>query len=188
MTHAPSEPADILVVDDTPANLTVLTAILGKRGYRVRAAPNGQGALKTARKAPPDLILLDVQMSDLNGYAVCRALKDDPITRQVPIIFISALEDALDKVEAFEAGGVDYITKPFQIEEVLARVELQLALRRQQVTLLGLDQSLAQMMQTLTALQATATAAQIPLLATLERDMQRIQAAITATLPARAAD
>jgi PleD family two-component response regulator len=123
--------ADILIVDDTPANLNVLSAILGKRGYRVRPAINGALALKAAQKAAPDLILLDVQMPGLDGYEVCRQLKGDAQTRAIPVIFISALDDVLDKVEAFQVGGVDYITKPFQIEEVLARVENQLALHQQ---------------------------------------------------------
>jgi len=123
--------ADILIVDDTPANLNVLSAILGKRGYRVRPAINGALALKAAQKAAPDLILLDVQMPGQDGYEVCRQLKADAQTRAIPVIFISALDDVLDKVEAFQVGGVDYITKPFQIEEVLARVENQLALHQQ---------------------------------------------------------
>jgi PleD family two-component response regulator len=123
--------ADILIVDDTPANLNVLSAILGKRGYRVRPAINGALALKAAQKAAPDLILLDVQMPGLDGYEVCRQLKADAQTRAIPVIFISALDDVLDKVEAFQVGGVDYITKPFQIEEVLARVENQIALHQQ---------------------------------------------------------
>ena len=130
--------ADILIVDDTPANLNVLSAILGKRGYRVRPAINGTLALKAAQKAAPDLMLLDVQMPGLNGYEVCRQLKADPQTRAIPVIFISALDDVLDKVEAFEVGGVDYITKPFQIEEVLARVENQLELHRQRAEIAAL--------------------------------------------------
>jgi CheY-like chemotaxis protein len=130
MSETSGEQADILIVDDTPANLNVLSAILSKRGYRVRAAPNGQGALKTARRMPPDLILLDIQMPDMNGYEVCRALKSDAQTRHVPVIFISALDDALDKVEAFQAGGVDYVSKPFQN---------QLALRRQRETIASLN-------------------------------------------------
>ena len=131
--------ADILIVDDTPANLNVLSAILGKRGYRVRPAINGALALKAAQKAAPDLILLDVQMPGMNGYDVCRQLKSDDQTRHIPVIFISALDDVLDKVEAFQAGGVDYITKPFQIEEVLARVENQLALHRQRTAIAALS-------------------------------------------------
>ena len=130
--------ADILIVDDTPANLNVLSAILGKRGYRVRPAINGALALKAAQKAAPDLILLDVQMPGLDGYEVCRQLKADAQTRAIPVIFISALDDVLDKVEAFQVGGVDYITKPFQIEEVLARVENQLALHQQREAIAAL--------------------------------------------------
>ena len=130
--------ADILIVDDTPANLNVLSAILGKRGYRVRPAINGALALKAAQKAAPDLILLDLQMPGLDGYEVCRQLKADAQTRDIPVIFISALDDVLDKVEAFEVGGVDYITKPFQIEEVLARVENQLALHQQREAIAAL--------------------------------------------------
>ena len=130
--------ADILIVDDTPANLNVLSAILGKRGYRVRPAINGALALKAAQKAAPDLILLDVQMPGLDGYEVCRQLKGDAQTRDIPVIFISALDDVLDKVEAFQVGGVDYITKPFQIEEVLARVENQLALHQQREAIAAL--------------------------------------------------
>ncbi len=138
MTGSSTANADVLIVDDTPANLNVLSAILGKRGYRVRAAINGSLALKTAQKAPPDLILLDVQMPGMNGYQVCRQLKSEEPTRDIPVIFISALDDVLDKVEAFQAGGVDYITKPFQIEEVLARVENQLALNRQRAAIAAL--------------------------------------------------
>ena len=130
--------ADILIVDDTPANLNVLSAILGKRGYRVRPAINGTLALKAAQKAAPDLILLDVQMPGLDGYEVCRQIKADAQTRAIPVIFISALDDVLDKVEAFQVGGADYITKPFQIEEVLARVENQLALHQQREAITAL--------------------------------------------------
>jgi two-component system, sensor histidine kinase and response regulator len=145
MTLSSTANADILIVDDTPANLNVLSAILGKRGYRVRPAINGALALKAAQKAAPDLILLDVQMPGMDGYEVCRQLKGDPHTRDIPVVFISALDDVLDKVEAFQAGGVDYITKPFQIEEVLARVENQLVLRRQREAISGLSARNAQL-------------------------------------------
>jgi PleD family two-component response regulator len=138
MTLSSTANADILIVDDTPANLNVLSAILGKRGYRVRPAINGALALKAAQKAAPDLILLDVQMPGMNGYEVCRQLKSEEQTRHIPVVFISALDDVLDKVEAFQAGGVDYITKPFQIEEVLARVENQLALHQQRAAIASL--------------------------------------------------
>jgi PleD family two-component response regulator len=138
MTLSSTPNADILIVDDTPANLNVLSAILGKRGYRVRPAINGALAIKAAQRATPDLILLDVQMPGMDGYEVCRQLKGDAQTRDIPVVFISALDDVLDKVEAFQVGGVDYITKPFQIEEVLARVENQLALHRQRQAIAAL--------------------------------------------------
>lgn len=125
---------DILVVDDTPANLRLLAGMLTEQGYKVRPAPNGKLALAAARAAPPDLILLDINMPGMNGYEVCAALKDDPLTRDIPVIFISALDQTEDKIKAFTLGGVDYVAKPFQIEEVLARVRTHLtlyALRRQ---------------------------------------------------------
>jgi len=121
---------DILIVDDTPANLRLLAGILGEQDYKVRLTPNGKLALKSAQAIPPDLILLDIKMPGMNGYEVCEALKGDPRTRDIPIIFISALDQTEDKVKAFTFGGVDYVTKPFQVEEVLARVETHLALRQ----------------------------------------------------------
>jgi DNA-binding response OmpR family regulator len=123
--------ASILIVDDTPANLNVLSTILTQQGYKVRPANNGEVALVVAQRATPDLILLDIQMPGMNGFEVCKRLKEIDQTRDIPVIFISALDEVLDKVEAFEVGGVDYITKPFQILEVLARIEYQLTLRRQ---------------------------------------------------------
>jgi adenylate cyclase len=121
---------DILIVDDTPNNLRLLSAMLAQQGYQVRKAINGKIALKGAQMAPPDLILLDINMPEMNGYEVCQKLKSLPETSKIPIIFISALDEALDKVKAFEVGGVDYITKPFQVPEVLARIENQLAQTR----------------------------------------------------------
>ena len=120
---------DILIVDDTPANLRVLAQMLSDRNYRVRAVTSGLRALEAAQAASPDLILLDVKMPEMDGYEVCRRLKADQRTRETPIIFISALDDVQDKVKAFTAGGVDYVTKPFHWEEVLARIETHLALR-----------------------------------------------------------
>ncbi len=122
--------ADILIVDDTPANLRVLGGMLKTYGYKVRPAPNGRLALQGARSDPPDLILLDITMPEMSGYEVCRRLKDHEKTKDVPVIFISALTDTSDKVKAFAAGGVDFITKPFQVEEVHARVEAHLSLKR----------------------------------------------------------
>ena len=112
--------ASILVVDDVSANLQVLTGMLKARGYRVRPVPSGRLALLAARKDPPDLILLDINMPEMNGYEVCRCLKADEALRGVPVIFISALNENLDKVKAVAIGGVDYITKPFQVEELHA--------------------------------------------------------------------
>jgi DNA-binding response OmpR family regulator len=120
---------EILIVDDTPANLRLLSGMLDKQGYKVRLAPNSRLALKSAQAIPPDLILLDIRMPGMDGYEVCERLKADPRTRDTPIIFISALDQTGDKVKAFTFGGVDYVTKPFQVEEVLARVETHLALR-----------------------------------------------------------
>src|SRR5690349_9621072 len=101
--------ADILIVDDTPANLTVLSTMLTEYGFHVRPAINGELALKAARKVQPDLVLLDIRMPGMDGYAVCRALKEDKLTAHIPVIFISALDDVSEKVAAFQAGGVDYI-------------------------------------------------------------------------------
>jgi DNA-binding response OmpR family regulator len=125
-------PAEILVVDDIPENLKLLTDILRERGYRVRPAPGGHLALRSTALRLPDLILLDVKMPDMDGYEVCRALKSDERSRDIPVIFISALHATSDKVKGLEAGGVDFITQPFQTEEVLARVQTHLALRRLQ--------------------------------------------------------
>jgi serine phosphatase RsbU (regulator of sigma subunit) len=128
-------PASILVVDDTPANLQVLAGMLKDRGYKVRPVPSGKLALLAARRDPPDLILLDINMPEMNGYEVCEHLKADDKLKGIPIIFISALTEPLDKVKAFATGGVDYITKPFQMEELHARVETHLKLRRLQIEL-----------------------------------------------------
>ncbi len=124
--------ANILVVDDTPDNLRLLSSILTKEGYRVRKVLNGQMALATVQKFPPDLILLDVLMPDLSGYEVCQKLKSSPITCWIPVIFLTALDDILDKVKAFDVGGCDYITKPFHDQEVLVRVANHLTTQNQQ--------------------------------------------------------
>lgn len=120
---------NILIVDDTPANLRILSQVLEERGYRVRIANSGRRALDAVASNPPDLILLDIMMPEISGYQVCKQLKSQATTSQIPIIFISALDSTEDKVNAFEAGGVDYVTKPFHFEEVLARVETHLSIR-----------------------------------------------------------
>jgi two-component system, sensor histidine kinase and response regulator len=132
-----SEPhsSDILIVDDTPANLQLLSGMLKERGHKVRPVPSGKLALQAARGRCPDLILLDINMPEMNGYEVCRQLKADADLQDVPVIFLSALSDTVNKLEGFRVGGVDYITKPFEFEEVHARLEAHLALRRAHIEL-----------------------------------------------------
>ncbi|MCK9640391.1 MAG: hybrid sensor histidine kinase/response regulator [Prolixibacteraceae bacterium] len=123
--------ADILIVDDVAANLNILGFILKKEGFKVRPVPNGMLALQAAEREKPDLILLDVMMPEMDGFEVCRRLKNDPNLNEIPVIFISALNDTNDIVKALKAGGVDFITKPFKAEEVMARVKTHLKLYQQ---------------------------------------------------------
>ncbi len=123
---------NILIIDDTPENLTVLRQILAEHGYRVRPALSGEIALKTIQADLPDLILLDIVMPGMDGYEVCASLKAEEASRDIPVIFISALNDTEDKVRAFSEGGVDFISKPFNAKEVMARVNTHLTLRSQQ--------------------------------------------------------
>ena len=123
---------NILIVDDNPANLKLLSSMLVDEGYKVRSVINGPMALTAAQTAPPDLILLDINMPEMNGFEVCDQLKSENVTRDIPIIFISALDDTQDKIHAFASGGVDYVTKPFHIEEVIARVYTHLSIRNLQ--------------------------------------------------------
>ncbi len=127
----------ILIVDDTPENLTVLRQMLAENGYRVRPALSGETALSSIENDLPDLILLDIMMPGMGGYEVCERLKAGEKTRNIPVIFISALNELDDKVQAFSLGGSDYITKPFQAEEVLARVKTHLTLRNLHKSLEG---------------------------------------------------
>jgi signal transduction histidine kinase len=133
MSEVHQKMPDILVVDDTPANLQLLTGMLKKHGYRVRPVPCGKLALQAVQKEPPDLILLDINMPEMDGYEVCKRLKADAALKEIPVLFISALDETIDKLKAFAVGGVDYVTKPFQFEEVEARVQTHLQLRRFQV-------------------------------------------------------
>lgn len=131
--HQPGKPlGNILVVDDTAENLRLLSTMLTQRGYTPRCVINGKMALRACNSNPPDLILLDIMMPEMNGYEVCQHLKLEPKTREIPVIFISAKDEVFDKVNAFAVGGVDYISKPFQFEEVLARIESHLSLRNLQ--------------------------------------------------------
>ena len=124
-----------MVVDDNVTNLQLLEMLLRMRGYEVRTFTRGRAALEAIASAPPDVILLDVAMPEMDGYEVCRRLKADAKTAAIPVIFISALSATRDKVKAFACGGVDYVTKPFQIEEVHARVETHHKLRQLQIQL-----------------------------------------------------
>jgi two-component system, sensor histidine kinase and response regulator len=132
ISSSKSSKADILIVDDTPDNLRFLSAILSERGYQVRSVTRGRTALMGIKAQLPDLILLDVVMPDMDGFEVCKTLKSNPETQDIPVIFISALNEVMDKVQGFNLGAVDYITKPFQVPEVLARIKTQLTLRRLQ--------------------------------------------------------
>jgi signal transduction histidine kinase len=123
--------ASILIVDDNPVNLQVLTSMLKQSGWRPRPVTSGQLGLQAARNEPPDLVLLDINMPEMNGYEVCEQLKADTRLASIPVIFVSALGETMDKVRGFAVGGVDYITKPFQLDEVKARVTTHLELRRQ---------------------------------------------------------
>lgn len=136
--------ADILVVDDQPDNLDLLATLLTAQGYNVREAISGYLALEEARENPPDLILLDIRMPDIDGYEICSLLKADERTCEIPVIFLSGLQNAQDKVIAFEVGGADYIPKPFQLEEVVARVKNQLTIRNLSVQLKERNQTLQQ--------------------------------------------
>lgn len=124
---------NILIVDDTPANLQMLSDMLREHGYKVRPVSSGKLALQAAIASPPDLILLDITMPELDGYEVCERLKAQENLRDIPVIFISALNETMDKVKAFSVGGIDYLTKPFHIEEVEARISTHLKLRTFQV-------------------------------------------------------
>ncbi|BBC23830.1 GGDEF domain-containing response regulator [Pseudanabaena sp. ABRG5-3] len=142
---------DILIVDDTPNNLRFLSTTLTEQGYKVRSVTDGLMALTVAQAAKPDLILLDIMMPNIDGYEVCQRLKANEKTNDIPVIFLSALDEVLDKVKAFSVGGVDYITKPFQLEEVLARIQTHLSLRSAQKEISQLNSELEQRVRQRTA-------------------------------------
>jgi putative two-component system response regulator len=145
-----SENANILVVDDTIENLALLSRMLKDCGYTARPVPNGRLALQAAKNDRPDLILLDITMPEMDGYEVCRLLKQDDQLKEIPVLFISALSQTSEKLKAFEVGGVDYITKPFQFEEVKARVETHLKLHNLQM---GLENQVNKQVQEIVELQ-----------------------------------
>ncbi len=126
---------DILIVDDMPSNVQLLASMLKNNGYKVRVALTGKRAIEAICNCPPDIILLDITMPEMNGYEVCEELKKDSKLNEIPVIFISALHETANKVQAFQKGGVDYISKPFQLEEVAARISTHLELRRQKCLL-----------------------------------------------------
>lgn len=128
----PPPGSNILVVDDVPENLQLLVHVLSDEGFRVRAAQSASQALVAARADPPELVLLDINMPTMNGYELCRQMKDDEDLCETPVIFVSALDATFNRVKAFEAGGVDYITKPFHVQEVIARVRTHVRLHRLQ--------------------------------------------------------
>jgi two-component system sensor histidine kinase/response regulator len=135
-------PADILLVDDNPTNLDVLARVLKRQSHRVRTVTSGPMALEAMRRQPPEVVLMDVAMPEMDGYETCATMMQDPNMALIPVIFISAMDGPLDKVKAFQNGGRDYVTKPFSSEEVLARVEHQVSLRRMQKYLEQQNQSL----------------------------------------------
>ncbi len=132
MTANQAPKGNIILVDDQPANLKLLDDMLRRQGYHVRSFPRGRLALAAAMQNPPDLILLDINMPEMDGYEVCAHLKADAGLKQIPVVFLSALNETDDKVKAFQSGGVDYITKPFQFDEVRARVDTHCRLHRLQ--------------------------------------------------------
>lgn len=131
----PTAKSEVLIVDDTAANLDILSTLLTAAGYVARPVPSGELALVAARARPPDVILLDIMMPGMDGYETCAALKEDPALRDVPVLFLSAISDDEGKLEAFRAGAVDYVTKPFGAQEVLARVATHARMRRQDLAL-----------------------------------------------------
>jgi len=135
----PDDTSTIMLVDDTPTNLSVLIDYLNDFGFEILIAVDGEGALISAEAGQPDLILLDIMMPGMDGYETCRQLKKNPATSDIPVIFISALSESMDKVKGFSSGGVDYITKPFQQDEVLARITTHLTIQRQKKELEALN-------------------------------------------------
>jgi phosphoserine phosphatase RsbU/P len=174
-----NSPENILLVDDNPANLRLLSQILSERGYNPRAVASGPRALASVEMTPPDLILLDVRMPGMDGYEVCRQLKADPKTAGIPVLFISALDEIQDKMKAFAAGGVDYITKPFQLEEVIARVETHLALQRLQNNLQEANRHMQRQLALAAQVQASFLPKDIPQLDGWELTVALLPAQLT---------
>lgn len=173
------KPESILIVDDTQANLRLLSQLLTGRGYQVRAVTNGARALASVEAETPDLILLDIRMPEMDGYQVCQRLKEMPQGRDIPILFISALDEVEEKMKAFASGGLDYITKPFQLEEVVARVETHLSLRRLQRTLQEANQRMQRELVLAGQVQASMMRSRLPRLPGWELAVRLIPAKLT---------
>jgi sigma-B regulation protein RsbU (phosphoserine phosphatase) len=173
------EAESILIVDDTQANLRLLSQILTQRGYRVRAVTNGARALASVEAEPPDLILLDIRMPGMDGYEVCKRLKELPQGHDIPILFISALNEVQEKMKAFAIGGLDYITKPFQLEEVVARVETHLSLRLLQRTLQEANQRMQRELVLAAQVQASMMRSRLPKLPGWQLAVKLIPAELT---------
>jgi formate hydrogenlyase transcriptional activator len=147
MNRTPDRKPLVLIVDDTPANLNVLFDLLTGHGFEISVAEDGESALQQVDYVRPDLILLDVLMPTMDGFTTCQRLKERPDTREIPIIFMSALTDTVDKVKGFALGAVDYITKPFQQEEVLARIRTHLALQQLKAQLKESEERLSRIIE-----------------------------------------
>jgi len=145
MNEQPVSDSTILIVDDNPDNLSVLNSALAGQGYRVLSKKSGEDAIRTAEKRNPDLILLDILMPGIDGFETCRRLKQDDRLKEIPVIFMSALSDTVDKIRGFEIGGVDYVTKPFQQEELHARINTHLTIRKLQEELRSRNELLQEM-------------------------------------------
>lgn len=171
---------DVLVVDDVPDNLRLITTVLTEHKYRVRRVVNGLQAIEVVLLEPPELILLDILMPGMSGYEVCERLKRNPQTTEIPIIFLSALNDQFDKTKGFSVGAADYITKPFQFREVLARVNHQITISRQQKKLQKREQQLAELNQKLALRVETRTQ-------TIENLLQQLNAQVEERLKIEAA-
>lgn len=162
--------ANILIVDDNVDNLNVLAGMLAEQNYKVRRAINGSIALRAIKASIPDLILLDIVLPDMTGYDICTQLKQHPSTQDIPVIFISSLNDTEDKVKAFAVGGVDYVSKPFEMAEVCARIRNQLEIQFAKAEIESLNAELEQRVQERTAELTAVTV-------TLEKQIQERQKA-----------
>ena len=145
--------SSVLVVDDTRINVDLLVLLLQKMNYIVCVAESGKEALQKIATNPPDLVLLDIMMPEMDGYETCRRIKSNPLSKHIPIIFITALNETKDKMKGFEVGGVDFITKPFEVQEVLARVKAQLTIQHLHRTLAAKNSELEKALAEVKSLQ-----------------------------------